>query len=48
MGQLEKGMHATKWLIEEELKWSDGDIKEKLTERTFFKYGLGGNDGCSI
>jgi hypothetical protein len=41
----EKGIQATKWLIEEELKWSDDDIKEKLTERTFFKYGLSGMMG---
>lgn len=42
---LERGIEATKWLIEEKLKWSDDDIKEKLTERTFFKYGLGGMIG---
>ncbi|MBE6068053.1 MAG: hypothetical protein E7211_10240 [Clostridium lundense] len=39
---LKNGIQATKWLIEEKLKWSDDDIKERLTERTFFKYGLGG------
>ena len=33
---------ATIWLIEEKLKWSDEDIKEKLSANTFIKNSLGG------
>ena len=39
---LERGIEATKWLIEEKLKWSDDDIKEKLSVRIFCKYRLSG------
>ena len=33
---------ATKWLIEEKLKWSDDDIKQKLSANIFIKNSLGG------
>lgn len=33
---------AIKWLIEKKLKWTEDDIKEKLTCNTFKEYGLSG------
>lgn len=38
----ETGVQATKWLIEEKLKWTENDIKEKLLHKTFVENGLGG------
>lgn len=38
----ENGIKATKWLIEEKLKWSYNDIKEKLTNYIFITNGLSG------
>ena len=32
---LERGIEATKWLIEEKLKWSDNDIKKFIRVTTF-------------
>lgn len=32
---------AVKWLIEEKLKWSDEDVKKKLTKKTFNNNRLG-------
>jgi len=37
---LETGITATKWMIEEKLKWSDKDVKESLTYNTFKINGL--------
>lgn len=43
----ENGIKATKWLIEEKLKWSHNDIKEKLTNYIFVDNGLRGMlQGC--
>ena len=39
---LEKGIEATKWLIEEKLKWTDEEVAEKLTQKSFFENGLSG------
>ena len=39
---LDKGIISTRWLIEEKLKWTDEDIKEKLSHKVFFENGLGG------
>ena len=39
---LEKGIEATKWLIEEKLKWTDEKVAEKLTQKSFFENGLSG------
>ena len=39
---VETAKEATIWLIEEKLKWSDEDIKEKLSANTFIKNSLGG------
>lgn len=33
---------ATKWLIEEKLKWSNEDVTNKLTKQVFIENGLGG------
>ena len=37
---VETAKEATIWLIEEKLKWSDEDIKEKLSANTFIKNSL--------
>ena len=37
---LKTASDATRWLIEEKLKWSDDDIKEKLSANTFIKNSL--------
>ena len=37
----EKGAEATRWLIEEKLKLSDVDLKEKLSSKLFEDNGLG-------
>ena len=37
---VETAREATIWLIEEKLKWSDDDIKEKLSANTFIKNSL--------
>lgn len=39
---LDIGIKATKWLIEEKLKWQENDIKEKISHKVFFENGLGG------
>ena len=39
---VETAKEATIWLIEEKLKWSDEDIKEKLSANTFIKNSFGG------
>ena len=39
---LKTAIDATRWLIEEKLKWSDDDIKNKLSKNTFRKNSLGG------
>ena len=39
---METAREATIWLIEEKLKWSDDDIKNKLSKNTFRKNSLGG------
>ena len=39
---LDNGIIATKWLIEERLKWTDEDIKEKISCKVFLENGLGG------
>ena len=39
---LKTASDATRWLIEEKLKWSDDDIKHKLSKNTFRKNSLGG------
>ena len=39
---LKTASDATRWLIEEKLKWSDDDIKNKLSKNTFRKNSLGG------
>ena len=39
---METAKEATIWLIEEKLKWSDEDIKEKLSANIFKKNSLGG------
>lgn len=36
------GIAATKWLIEDILKWTDNDIKDNLRYDTFVEYGLSG------
>jgi predicted transposase YbfD/YdcC len=36
----ETGIEATKWLIEEKLKWSDDDVKAQLSGYTFNDNGL--------
>jgi predicted transposase YbfD/YdcC len=36
------GIEATKWLIEEKLKWTDEDVINKLSYDLFRKNGLGG------
>ena len=38
----EKGIEATRWLIEEKLKLSDEELKEKLNRKSFYGNGLGG------
>lgn len=38
---LETAKDATKWLIEEKLKWDDEDIKNKISKKVFIEYGLG-------
>jgi len=43
----ETGIEATKWLIEKKLKWSESDIKEKLSRDVFLENGLNGMlQGC--
>ncbi|MFT5875940.1 MAG: hypothetical protein ACI8WT_004940 [Clostridium sp.] len=42
---LERGIEATKWLIEEKLKWSENDIKKFIRVSTFTTNGLGGMFG---
>lgn len=42
----ESGIEATKWLIEEKLKLSYKDIKEKLSFDLFIKNSLGGMLAC--
>ena len=37
---METAREATIWLIEEKLKWSDEDVKEKLTLNTFKENSL--------
>ena len=37
---VETAREATIWLIEEKLKWSDEDVKEKLSANTFIKNSL--------
>ena len=39
---LEKGIEATKWLIEEKLKWTGEEVSGKLTHKSFFENGLSG------
>ena len=39
---METAREATIWLIEEKLKWSDDDIKEKISSNIFEKNSLGG------
>ena len=39
---METAKEATIWLIEEKLKWSDEDIKEKISARIFKENSLGG------
>ena len=39
---LANGIMATKWLIEKKLKWTDEDIKEKISGNVFRENGLGG------
>jgi len=34
------GIQATRWLIEEKLKWTDSEIKKYLQKQTFYDYGL--------
>ena len=34
------GIQTTKWLIEEKLRWSDDDIREKMNTKIFDKYRL--------
>ena len=38
----EKGIEATKWLVEEKLKLTDDDLKEQLSYKLFMDNGLGG------
>jgi hypothetical protein len=38
----ETGIKATKWLIEEKLKWTGNDIKEKISGNVFIQNGLEG------
>ena len=38
----EKGVEAVKWLIEEKLKLSEGELKEQLSGKLFVDNGLGG------
>jgi hypothetical protein len=38
----ETGIRATKWLIEEKLKWSENDIKEKICMKVFISNRLSG------
>ncbi len=33
---------ATKWMIEDQLKWTFEDVCENLTAKTFYDYGIGG------
>jgi hypothetical protein len=37
---LESGIKATKWLVEEKLKWSENDMKKKLSRKVFNEHGL--------
>ena len=39
---LKTAKEATIWLIEEKLKWSDEDVKQKLSLNTFKQYSLTG------
>ena len=38
----ETAAEATKWLIEEKLKWSEEDVVKKLSRKTFYDNGLRG------
>ena len=38
----EKGIEATKWLIEEKLKLTDEELKEQLSQKLFIDNNLGG------
>ena len=38
----EKGIEATKWLVEEKLKLSGDELEEKLSYKSFIDNGLGG------
>jgi len=38
----ENGVKATKWLIEDYLKWNETDVKEKLCYKTFASHNLNG------
>ena len=38
----EKGIEATRWLVGEKLKLSDGELKEKLNRNSFDDNGLRG------
>lgn len=39
---LETAKKATKWLIEEKLKWSEDEVKEKICKKTFVDNGFCG------
>lgn len=39
---VETGKEAVKWLIEDNLKWNDEDIKNKLTKKVFYDNNLSG------
>lgn len=36
-----KAIEALKWLVEKKLKWTEVDVKYKLTRKVFDQYGLG-------
>ena len=38
----ETGIQATRWLIEEKLKWNNNDIKEKISQKVFIDNELSG------
>ena len=38
----ETGIQATRWLIEEKLKWNNNDIKEKISYKVFIDNELSG------
>jgi len=44
---VEIGIEAIKWLFEVKLRWSESDIKEKLSRNIFLENGLNGMlQGC--